>query len=72
LNNAPLNNLFVTGAAPLAPGVNGNQASLAARANASFLTGFYAGETLAQIQQQDPLFVPPSFYNPAHRIIAPQ
>jgi hypothetical protein len=72
LNNAPLNNLFVTGAGPLAPGENGNQASLASKANASFLTGFYAGETLAQIQQQDPLFVPPSFYNASHRIIAPQ
>src|SRR5246127_5386846 len=39
LNNAPLNNLFVTGAGPLAPGVTGNQAFLASRANASFLTG---------------------------------
>ena len=72
LNNAPLNNLFVTGAGPLAPGVPNNQAVLASRANASFLTGFTAGQTLAQIQQQDPLFVPPSFYNAAHRIIAPQ
>jgi hypothetical protein len=72
LNNAPLNNLFVTGAGPLAPGQPNNQASLASRANASFLTGFSAGATLAQIQQQDPLFVPPSFYNAAHRIIAPQ
>jgi len=72
LNNAPLNNLFVTGAGALAPGVTGNQASLASKANASFLTGYYAGETLGQIQQQDPLFVPPSFYNAAHRIIAPQ
>ena len=72
LNNAPLNNLFVTGAGPLAPGVTGNQAFLASRANASFLTGFHAGETLAQIQHQDPLFVPPSFYNASHRIIAPQ
>src|SRR5437660_11829381 len=72
LNNAPLNNLFVTGAGPLAPGVANNQAVLASRANASFLTGFTAGQTLAQIQQQDPLFVPPSFYNAAHRIIAPQ
>jgi hypothetical protein len=72
LNNAPLNNLFVTGAGPLAPGVVGNQAFLASKANASFLTGFHAGETLTQIQQQDPLFVPPSFYNASHRIIAPQ
>src|SRR5579864_6235773 len=72
LNNAPLNNLFITGAGALSPGQPRNQASLASRANASFLTGFYAGETLGQIQAQDPLFVPPSFYNAAHRIIAPQ
>ena len=72
LNNAPLNNLFVTGAGALAPGVTNNQASLASKANASFLTGFYAGETWGQITAQDPLFVPPSFYNAAHRIIAPQ
>src|ERR1700756_5847305 len=72
LNNAPLNNLFVTGAGALAPGQPNNQAFLASRANASFLTGFTAGETLGQIQQQDPLFVSPSFYNAAHRIIAPQ
>jgi len=72
LNNAPLNNLFITGAAPLSPSVNSNQASLAAQANTSFLQGFRAGETLAQIQQQNAVFVPPSFYNAAHRIIAPQ
>jgi hypothetical protein len=72
LNNAPLNNLFITGAGALSPGQFGNQAFLASRANASFLTGFSAGETLGQIQAQDPLFVPPSFYNAAHRIIAPQ
>jgi hypothetical protein len=72
LNNAPLNNLFVTGAGPLSPAATGNQAFLASQANASFLTGFHAGQTLAQIQQQDPLFVPPSFYNASHRIIAPQ
>jgi hypothetical protein len=47
LNNAPLNNLFVTGAGPLAPGVPGNQASLASRANAFFIAGFDAGETVA-------------------------
>ena len=72
LNNAPLNNLFVTGAGPLSPTAAGNQAFLASQANASFLTGFHTGKTLAQIEQQDPLFVPPSFYNASHRIIAPQ
>jgi hypothetical protein len=72
LNNAPLNNLFVTGAGPLSPAASGNQAFLAAQANASFLAGFSAGQTLAQIQNSNPVFVPPSFYNAAHRIVAPQ
>lgn len=72
LNNAPLNNQFVAGAGPISPAVFGNQASLAAGANSSFLHGFYAGESLRQIQQQNALFVPPSFYNAAERIIAPQ
>ena len=72
LNNAPLNNQFITGAAPLSPSALNNQAFLAAKANTYFLQGFYAGQTLSQIQQQNPSFVPPSFYNAAHRIIAPQ
>lgn len=72
LNNAPLNNQFVAGMAPISPTASGNQASLAANANSSFLHGFYSGETLTQIQRQNALFVPPSFYNAAHRIIAPQ
>jgi len=72
LNNAPLNNLFVTGSAPLSPAVAGNQAFLAAQANASFVQGFFNGQTLAQIQAGNPVFVPPSFYNSARRIIAPQ
>jgi hypothetical protein len=72
LNNSPLNNQFVAGGAPLSPAVAGNQASLASNANSSFLQGFQAGQTLAQIEQQNSLFVPPSFYNAAHRIIAPQ
>src|SRR6266851_3915277 len=72
LNNAPLNNQFITGASPLSPSAPNNQAYLAAQANTYFLQGFYAGQTLAQIQQGNPNFVPPSFYNAAHRIIAPQ
>jgi hypothetical protein len=72
LNNSPLNNLFQVGTAPLAPGSAGNQASLATAANASFVSGFGAGQTLAQIQASNPLFVVPSFFNAAQRIIAPQ
>ena len=72
LNNSPLNNPFQVGTAPLSPVVAGNQASLAAGANTSFLQGFAAGQTLAQIQASNPLFVVPSFTNAARRIIAPQ
>lgn len=72
LNNAPLNNQFVAGLAPLSPAASGSQALLVANANTSFLQGFSAGKTITQIQQHNPLFVPPSFYNAAHRIIAPQ
>jgi hypothetical protein len=67
-----LNNLFVTGTAPLSPAVSGNQAALAAQANTSFQQGFSSGLTLAQIQAGNSLFVPPSFFNAAQRIIAPQ
>ena len=72
LNNAPLNNVFQVAQAPLSPGTDGNQAALASQANASFLQGFAAGQTLAQIQAGNPLFVVPSFTNATRRIIAPQ
>jgi hypothetical protein len=72
LNNSPLNNPFQVGQAPLSPDASGNQTSLAAAANSSFVQGFASGQTLAQIQAANPLFVVPSFTNAAHRIIAPQ
>jgi Carboxypeptidase regulatory-like domain len=72
LNNSPLNNPFQVGQAPLAPAVSGNQATLAAQANTSFLQGFAAGQTLGEIEASNPLFVVPSFTNATQRIIAPQ
>ena len=75
LNNSPLNNQFVVGAAgaaPLSPNVANNQAAQAAAANASFVQGFASGQTLAEIQAENPLFVTPSFYNAAHSIQSPQ
>ncbi len=72
LNNSPLNNPFQVGQAPLAPAVSGNQATLAGQANTSFLQGFAAGQTLAEIEASNPLFVVPSFTNATERIIAPQ
>ena len=75
LNNSPLNNQFVVGAAgaaPLSPDVVNNQAAQATAANASFVQGFASGQTLAEIQAENPLFVTPSFYNAAHSIQSPQ
>jgi hypothetical protein len=72
LNNSPLNNPFQVGLAALSPDVAGNQAALAAAANASFVTGFAAGETLQQLQAGNPTFIVPSFYNASRRITAPQ
>src|SRR5215470_4613360 len=72
LNNSPLNNPFQVGQAPLAPTASGNQSALAAQANTSFVQGFDAGQTLAEIQAGNPLFVVPSFTNATQRIIAPQ
>src|SRR5260370_15620456 len=51
LNNAPLNNQFITGASPLLPFAPNNQSSLVVRGNTYFLQGFYPGQTSAQIQQ---------------------
>lgn len=72
LNNSPLNNPFQAGSAPLSPVVAGNQAALVSQANTSFVHGFAAGQTLAEIQASNPLFVVPSFTNATQRIIAPQ
>jgi hypothetical protein len=80
LNNSPLNNLFQvsTPSDPtqtqimLSPAEANNAAAVTAAANASFVTGFAAGQTLEQLQTSNPNFVPPSFYNAARRITAPQ
>jgi hypothetical protein len=79
LNNSPLNNPFQVSNDPtktqqimLSPGETNNAAAVAAAANASFVTGFAAGETLQQLQAGNPNFVVPSFYNAARRITAPQ
>jgi hypothetical protein len=72
LNNPPLTNQFVVSGAMLSPAVAGNNISTAASANAAFVGGFSNGGTLASISAADPLFFPPSFYNSAHYIHAPQ
>ena len=78
LNNSPLNNPFQVSDNPsgtrifLSPDATNNAASVVAAANTSFVTGFAAGETLAQLQAGNPNFVVPSFYNASQKIVAPQ
>jgi len=75
LNNSPLNNQFSTGVAPLSPAVAGNQASLAAQANAAFQSGFANGGTLASISASLPAgvpFVPPNLFNATSSLHAPR
>jgi hypothetical protein len=72
LNNPPLTNQFVVSGAALSPAVAGNNIATASAANAAFVNGFSSGGTLSSISLADPLFFPPSFYNSAHYIHAPQ
>lgn len=72
MNNSPLNNQFVAGAAPLTPGDAGSQSSLVSQANASFLAAFSNGQTLNDILATNPLFVPPSLFNAARHIHSPR
>lgn len=57
--------------APMAPGVAGNQASLASSNNAAFVSGFNSGLNLGQITTAAPAFTPPVIVNSAHRIKYP-
>lgn len=83
LNNPPLTNQFVvagscggTVANPtpcsFAPGAAGSITSAASGANSAFVTGFASGGTAASISASSPFFVPPSVFNSARRIMAPQ
>jgi outer membrane receptor protein involved in Fe transport len=59
-SNPPLLNAFTIADNNLAPTESSNLFSVAATSNQSFLNGFAAGQTLAQIQAVDPAFAPPS------------
>jgi len=72
ITNSPLVNTFTVGAGALAPGVAGNQASIAAGANAAFNAAFASGGTLASISAANPFFVPPSLYTAARNLHAPR
>jgi hypothetical protein len=66
--NFPLVNLYTITGYNLAPGEINNLFNVAAKSNAALLKGFASGQTLAQIQQTDPNFSPPIFYNSADRV----
>jgi hypothetical protein len=75
IKNAPLNNQFSTGVAPLSSAVPGNQGALASAANTAFTNGFASGGTLASISASLPPgvpFVPPNLFNAAHSIHSPR
>ena len=71
-SNTPVLNGFTVAGSNLSPTelTQGNVFQVAAASNAALLTGFNAGQTLAQIQAADPFFAPPGFANPGH-IVAP-
>ena len=59
-SNPPLLNAFTIANNNLSPAEPSNLFNDAATSNQSFLNGFAAGKTLAEIQQADPAFSPPS------------
>jgi len=72
MRNAPLDNTFTAGPAPLAPAAPGSQASLVAAANTGFTSAYHAGGTLGTLLATNPLFVPPNLYNPDRMIRYPE
>jgi hypothetical protein len=61
-----------TGGAPLAPGATGSVSQLGQNSNASFLSGFASGKTVAQIEAANAFFVPPNFTSIANQINNPK
>jgi hypothetical protein len=78
LENSPTTNTFVVfpGAFgtpnPLAPTAPHSVTSTAAADNASFLSGFASGGTLASISATNPAFQPPGFFSLANQINNPK
>jgi hypothetical protein len=70
-SNIPLLNGFEVAGSNIAPTqTSGNLFQVAASSNQSLVTGFKAGQTLAQLQAANPFFSVPNFTNPGH-IVAP-
>jgi outer membrane receptor protein involved in Fe transport len=72
MNNPPLYNQFFVGPGPLDPTATDSLSSQALGANQAFTSGFANGGTLASIQAATPFFFPPSVFNAARHLHAPQ
>jgi hypothetical protein len=72
MRNAPVDNTFTAGPAPLLPTATGSQTALVAAANSSFLSAYGSGGTLGSITATNPLFVPPNLYTPDRQIRYPE
>ena len=70
--NPPLLSSYTIVGDNLAPKEKTNLFNDAAASNAAFVNGFNAGQTLAQIQQNDPTFSPPAINVAARRMQSPQ
>lgn len=70
--NAPVYNVFTTFGNNLAPDETNSLFTDARMSNEAFLSGFFAGDTLADIQQSVPNFSPPAFNAAARTIHSPQ
>jgi len=68
--NPPLKNTFLA-TGQVAPGLPGSAQTLAAASNAAFVSGFNAGQNLAQISAAVPGFVPPTITSAARNIRYP-
>jgi hypothetical protein len=75
IENSPLTNTFAVKpsvGAPLAPSATGSLAQLGANSNASFLSAFSSGGTLASISAGNPFFSPPGYTSIANQINNPK
>nr|UXE44499.1 hypothetical protein Hi04_10k_c2476_00013 [uncultured bacterium] len=70
--NPPLINSFQIVGNNLSPNETTSLFKDAASSNTAFVNGFFAGETLAQIQAKIPQFFPPAFINPGRSTDSPQ
>jgi len=71
-NNAPFFNFYSVSGFNLTPGEMNSLSQDASASNAALLRGFATGQTLAQIQAEDPNFTPPGFQTPANTMHSPQ